>query len=347
MEKKSSLEDIYKPEQQADVREVVSTLKKSISESKPFSLIRYGDGEGFLSGYPDITDDLEYSLILRLWWGEEIPDEEPYLRKLRERLAESVLNADVLGVPNISQGKKFKKALEVLDKRRLVQSQRITSADIHRELYESDGFNEILSSLDFVGLITCRDIKATIQDSFGIKDVSVYSIPEEAAYARDELKERHYPERFYQLEEIVRVPFPGAVFLIGAGVCGKVYCNWIKAQGGIAIDLGSVFDIWANRITRAYMRNSAFSATGKDWELNKYKSLARSSAKEGEFEAAVKHQLLALNVAPYDPLVYFELSQYYEKLNMLEEALTFAEKAHTYRPDNPHLKEHYIRLKNI
>lgn len=41
------------------------------------------------------------------------------------------------------------------------------------------------------------------------------------------------------------VPFPGALFLVGAGVFGKIYCHWIKARDGIAIDIGGQFDAWA------------------------------------------------------------------------------------------------------
>ena len=41
------------------------------------------------------------------------------------------------------------------------------------------------------------------------------------------------------------MPFPGALFLVGAGAFGKIYCHWIRDRGGIAVDIGSLFDSWA------------------------------------------------------------------------------------------------------
>ena len=38
--------------------------------------------------------------------------------------------------------------------------------------------------------------------------------------------------------------------VVGAGALGKGYCNEIKRQGGIAIDLGSRFDHWLGYQTR-------------------------------------------------------------------------------------------------
>jgi hypothetical protein len=55
----------------------------------------------------------------------------------------------------------------------------------------------------------------------------------------------HYPARFCELRETLTVPFPGAVFLVGAGALGKIYCHWIQQRGGIALDIGSICDAWA------------------------------------------------------------------------------------------------------
>lgn len=57
---------------------------------------------------------------------------------------------------------------------------------------------------------------------------------------------RHYPDRFSEIQKTLKIPYPGALFLVGSGVFGKIYCEWIKQRGGIAIDVGSMFDSWAN-----------------------------------------------------------------------------------------------------
>ncbi|MGC9419496.1 MAG: hypothetical protein ACP5EN_11065, partial [Rhodovulum sp.] len=43
---------------------------------------------------------------------------------------------------------------------------------------------------------------------------------------------------------------PGDVWLVGAGIWGKLCCDRIRRQGGIAIDIGSVFDLWVGRMSR-------------------------------------------------------------------------------------------------
>jgi len=39
----------------------------------------------------------------------------------------------------------------------------------------------------------------------------------------------------------------GRVYLVGAGILGKMYCDVIKQRGGVAIDIGAVIDGWARR----------------------------------------------------------------------------------------------------
>lgn len=48
----------------------------------------------------------------------------------------------------------------------------------------------------------------------------------------------------------LEVPKRGAVFLVAAGLLGKVYCHRIHRLGGIAIDVGSVVDAWMGFGTR-------------------------------------------------------------------------------------------------
>jgi hypothetical protein len=38
--------------------------------------------------------------------------------------------------------------------------------------------------------------------------------------------------------------------LVGAGVVGKIYNIWFKRRGGVSLDIGSIFDLWAGRKTR-------------------------------------------------------------------------------------------------
>jgi hypothetical protein len=38
---------------------------------------------------------------------------------------------------------------------------------------------------------------------------------------------------------------------VGAGPWAKIYCGWIKRRGGVAVDLGSGFDLLEGKLTRS------------------------------------------------------------------------------------------------
>lgn len=60
----------------------------------------------------------------------------------------------------------------------------------------------------------------------------------------------NFPDRYHQILDELNVCYKGQVFLIGAGICGKVYCDEVFLQGGIGIDIGAVCDCWLGLATR-------------------------------------------------------------------------------------------------
>ena len=92
-------------------------------------------------------------------------------------------------------------------------------------------------------------------------DVSVSYQPLPGMY-RD-LNQEQIPDDYVeQLEAFLHrklVDFPGMLFLVGAGLFGKLYCAEIKRQGGIALDLGSLLDAWAGVGSRSTVYKSMFS----------------------------------------------------------------------------------------
>jgi hypothetical protein len=62
---------------------------------------------------------------------------------------------------------------------------------------------------------------------------------------------RHYPHVYNDiLANLLESDLTGELFLVGAGPLGKAYCQKIKKRGGVAIDVGAVFDSWINFHTR-------------------------------------------------------------------------------------------------
>ena len=72
-------------------------------------------------------------------------------------------------------------------------------------------------------------------------------------------------DRYREILRDLVVPEPGAIFLVAAGLLGKVYCARIHELGGIAIDIGSLADGWMGygRDTRP----GQFKGNEADWVL--------------------------------------------------------------------------------
>jgi len=237
------------------VLDVLSYFLKRQKERKSASLVRLGDGEGRLLGFPEFVDKtsegntcLDHSL--KIWFGRSDFLEEELI-DLSLQLRGAVKNADVVGLPRLKQHNAHRvyryveeatSRFQLLDRKRQLK----TDAAIHRYLQFGLFYQRLLNNLDFVGLITGRSqLAGIVKNAFSIKEVKQYLIPAEAIHPGG-LEGDHYPDRFHALKSELLVPYPGAVFLVGAGVLGKLYCDWIKSAGGIAIDIGSICDAWAN-----------------------------------------------------------------------------------------------------
>lgn len=60
----------------------------------------------------------------------------------------------------------------------------------------------------------------------------------------------HFSSAFPAVRKRLARDLRGKLVLVGAGLFGKVYCHTVKLNGGVAVDLGSAFDILAGLKTR-------------------------------------------------------------------------------------------------
>lgn len=231
----------------ANVMQVLDAIARTRAEGRGLSLIRLGDGEGRLLGYPDIVTRRELQRSLLTWFGA-LEYRTQDLIGLSRRLRDAVRAADIIGIPRLNQQlmPPYQTVIWSIRYFRLIDSRpMLVDAAIHRYLQFGHFFRNLLSDLDFCGLITCRNLAQPLQRIFRIGRVAQYLIPGESTYL-GEYRGIHFPDRFFELEKEIVVPSPGALFLVGAGALGKIYCQWIKEAGGIAIDIGSIFDDWAS-----------------------------------------------------------------------------------------------------
>ena len=158
-------------------------------------------------------------------------------------------HADVIGLPRHKQVEDFRlyrvveqaMALhDLVDREKLL----MTDAALHRLLQHALLFRPLIAHRSFLGIVSSRDVAKPLEHLFDIHRVRWYGVRGEADHPGS-IVMPHYPDGFVTLAEELTVPYAGAVFLVGAGAFGKIYCQWIKAKGGIAIDIGSIFDSWA------------------------------------------------------------------------------------------------------
>ena len=137
------------------------------------------------------------------------------------------------------------------------------SAWIHFGLSKSNALVRMIGSQDRIGLISSKpELAKLLRDLLSV-EVDYYQTPEmyhRIASADD--KESHDLGVFSDVHGRLRVRHPGQLFLVGAGIWGKVYCHKIQALGGIALDIGAVCDAWVNIPSRPTVYQSMFNEAG-------------------------------------------------------------------------------------
>jgi GT-D fold-like domain len=268
------------------LRTVVERAESALRTRTGFSLIRLGDGEGPMLCWPDRQLPGEMATVLHTWLGRnELPAED--LRVMAEGLRQAVRSADVLGLPTPYQLTRSPRYGMVLDGIRCHDlcspSQSFADSGLHWYLQWSGALAYLLHGLDHLSVIGCREIGPQIAAAFGLGSVRTYLVRGEHLHPGS-VSEPHWPSGFWDIMKQLEAVRPGTTFLVGAGVLGKIYCDRIKAKGGVAFDIGSILDSWAMVPSRTPFETRSpaftlehFKTTGTDWEqmmasLHKWKS---------------------------------------------------------------------------
>jgi hypothetical protein len=277
------------------VDDVSKTILQKTASGDPLSLIRLGDGEGLLLSVSPESPESDFSYLTKhLGSAGMDPD---FVAGLRERMIEAIYHADFLGVRNDIVGVEFdsgnfslpapeflqvfrqqfklreiEKTLDYHAARRigslhsclsrlnLRENMQFCSAWIHYDFHRSGKIFEILERQERVGLISCRsELPDLMKKLLGV-EVKYLEIPD---MYRDLPKSgipEDYIPAFEHLFSQNLVDQPGMLYLVGGGLYGKLYCQLIRSQGGIAIDLGSLFDAWLGIPSRRLVYRSMFGS---------------------------------------------------------------------------------------
>jgi hypothetical protein len=252
----------------SDVTErAISALRKAT----PFSIIRIGDGEANLlsfaryAGTPNL-DRYTVAALVNSQQDSIVPD-ELWMLVLRDMMLSSVLQADIVGIIGLWRPVTTFNADKMVDLLRrdsrggcghwrsmdymlrlaregFLQGKTIASAHLYFGVIQR--IDEILSHAKRILLITDKTrLEAAFAGRFPGIAVELLSIGKPQAEG-----EAHGPQFLVDVEKGLPHDMRGYCCLIGAGPWAEIYCGWIKQRGGVAIDIGSGFDLLDGKISR-------------------------------------------------------------------------------------------------
>lgn len=258
-------------------------VQQRLSTNQSFSMIRVGNGEGNAYG---MTLPLNHEAIFATFCTEfnsqnhlGICIEEAQI--FSRRVIAAIDNADMIGFRSfrfdenalierhIANGNAYA-ALGITYARQYlcdclkagrIQGKLITSAWIHLDLHSR--FDELLAISSKVIVITGRnELHEGFAARLGDRLAAFLSVPVQG-FVPESLASAHFCQRFQEICDFLKQDLTGHLVLVGAGLFGKIYCDVAARYGGVALDLGSMFDVLSGHDTRPVF--SAYNFEGRRW----------------------------------------------------------------------------------
>ena len=232
--------------------DLVQRIQSALEKGEGFSLIRLGDGEGlFLCGRrPDVGGATLNGRIIEANLAAnrgQLQGEEH--QQLIQRFATAIEDSDWIGIADIPQclhgprqlvavaegiGQHWQGRIDHFAPKLVPGGWHVHNCLLYCGKYALPPFNRVS------GLIS-----PSLPKGLEGQPIEHFVIPGEHWFRKDTSGEHaHYPVVFERcLDWISRTVQPGQLWLVGAGILGKIYCQAIRAQGGVAVDVGSVIDL--------------------------------------------------------------------------------------------------------
>jgi tetratricopeptide (TPR) repeat protein len=264
-----------------DCPNLARSVADALDRREPMSVIRLGDGEGIYLQI-SLADEAEFSNLYdrgraefhRIWYsGTDLLTDPDFINEIY-RVEAAYRNADCLsllntpsirneyrmgsprGVPAMNNLTRFLRKL----RQGSAAPKALCVANINRDMLLAGELARLVQGRAFVGLVSCYDdLPAHLMRRFGVGSSDlIRTYGEHAARlsmneaGQDARPGRCFIESHWEICERFNAIRPGELYLVAAGIFGKIYCDIIKRQGGIALDIGSVADIWMGVGTRTF-----------------------------------------------------------------------------------------------
>jgi hypothetical protein len=239
--------------------EFFKEVKDVFDNPRPWMHTRYGDGEGIVMGFPEFTSEQKARQRWKKWLGHFDID----LKEFSSLIRESVRCADVVGTPckrHASHDQNWHNVMKFMDRLNLISKEQKTCCMDFTIMFQTqDLYKELFENVKQIFYISCRNVSNQLKTKFNFEEVyGVHLPPQHIPCVGPVLtNEKHYPHIYEKIDYMCNNHFvdKNSIWLVGAGGLGKIYCMKIKEAGGIALDVGSIFDGWAGLQTRSYLRD--------------------------------------------------------------------------------------------
>jgi hypothetical protein len=262
----------------ASTAQIEAAIISAIQARQPFLLLRTGDGEGAFTRI-SLEDECEFAFLYRanrheftrFWFKDQAVLDDPGFELVFRGYDRSLALADywagfhVEGINleyRIASRRGIAALMNLIRRAQLRAEQpgsvTLCNPTVHYSLLLSGAFDRILTGLAEISVISCHSqLPGRLSHRYAIPSVNFIRVPGEMGREKilgsSAAEGVHFPSRFNEICTILRNEVsPGQVFLVAAGLLGKVYCGIIKERGGIAIDIGAVADIWMGKNTRVF-----------------------------------------------------------------------------------------------
>ena len=228
-----------------------------INSHKPASFIRKGDGDNIILAY-GIVDSIPFHRYRKKLIHYNIPVWDfPFQLFVRSELVKAFTNATLLGISSIEHRHGFwAKEEEILNYFLL---QEISRCDMNFHMgfikmpHENNLMNplaeEIISNRK-MGIISHCEVENFL-NYYDSKIITRIEIPKRRA------KFQRMTRKKYDvvLSKIIDNCPSVDIWLVSAGIYAKPFCEYIRQNGGIGIDIGSSMDSWINEYhSRGHLR---------------------------------------------------------------------------------------------
>ena len=277
-----ALESFYPVKSSA---EIVAEVQAALREGRPYSMVRLNDGEGSCLTL-SLDDEAEFTDLYWLnrsdfhrvyWFGHDgLVDDPGWMTAMRD-VNNSLASADAIGahhlhslgeytwgsvrnVPSI-----FNIARKLEQMQETVQPGRISIChpQIHQQVLFHGLLEPLLRSQSRIGLVAAHPtLPDLLRRRYGIEEVVFHETAGEPIVGKTDLDD--FGGTYRRICAELQHAEAGLLYIVCAGVPAKVYCELIKRAGGVAMDLGSVADVWMGVPSRGYYVDTApFVLTGQ------------------------------------------------------------------------------------